>query len=152
SGMATATVASPAAATNSLKVDAGFDSATGNVPAIVVSGNTGQGATQMESAHLFDNGTVVLDTSATTGTNTIVVSSAVPLGHNNTNLTLKTTNDANGSVTVNAGLAVSGTLDVESPTVSLNAPLSPGTVMGTATTVNVAAPGRIQDGVDVSAS
>jgi hypothetical protein len=153
SGMARVTIASPVAAANSLTVDGGFDSATGLIPAIVVSGTTGLGPTNVEAAHLWNNGTVVLDTSAITGPNSITVSSAVPLGHNNSNLTLITTNDANGSVTANFALAVSGALTIQSPTVYLYADLSAASITGTATNAFVqSTSAQIQDGIDISAS
>ena len=154
SGFANVTVASPANAANALVLDAGFDSASGGThPAIVVTGNTGLGMTGIESAHLWNNTNVFIDTGATTGagTNTITVNSAIALGHLNTNLTLTT--NSNGSVSVNAALAVSGTLAVNSPTVNLNANLAATTLTGTAATVTVQSnAAQIQDGVNVAAS
>src|SRR6185369_4504378 len=135
SGMASATVVSPANSSNALVLNAGVDSSTGTHPAIIVSGTTG--AVGIESAQLFNNTNVFVDTSATSGAgaNTVTVSGPLSLGLNNTNLTLKT--NANGSVTVNAGAAVAGTLSVLSPTANLNADLSGVALTGTATTVNV---------------
>jgi nitrous oxidase accessory protein NosD len=160
SGMASASVVSPANPTNTMVLDAGFDSATGTFPAIVVSGNTGL-VLGFESAHLFNNTNVFLDTSATTGgpgSNTITVSTAIGGAgnlHGNTNLTLTT--NANGSVTVDASLTITGALAVNSPTANLNANLSALTITGTATTVNVTDPvganvGQIQDGINVAAA
>ena len=67
SGFTNVTIASAANATNSLTLDSGFDSATGTIPAIVVSGNTGLGMTAIETAHVWNNTNLVIDTSATTG-------------------------------------------------------------------------------------
>lgn len=151
SGFVNAMVVSPANAANALQLQAGFDSATGTIPAIVVTGNTGLPPTGIEAAHLFNNTNVLIDTSATVGAgaNTITVSAPILLGHNNANLTLKTS--AAGSVTVDSALALSGALSIDSPTVSLNAAVTAASLSGTATTTQVSAPGRIQQGVDVSA-
>lgn len=151
SGFGSVTVASPANGANALALAAGFDFATGLIPAIVVTGDTGEGMTGIEQAHLFNNGSVTLDTSATTGAgaNTITVGGPIALGHANTNLTLVT--NANGQVLVNESLAVGGTLDVQSPLVQLAADVTAGTLTGNASVVNVGAPGSIQDGVKIAA-
>src|SRR5262249_6659478 len=98
--------------------------------------------------------TVIVDTSATTGPNTITVASAIGLGHGNTNLTIITSNDANGSFSANATLAVSGTITVTAPTVFLNAKMNSGTLTGSATKVTVddAPSGSINDAVAISSA
>ena len=76
SGFTTVTVASPANAANALVLNAGFDSATGNTHRrLWFPATTGLGMTGIESAHLWNDTNVIVDTSATTGSgsNTITV-------------------------------------------------------------------------------
>ncbi len=151
SGMSTVTIASPANTTNSLQLDAGFDFATGTIPAIVVTGNTGIGMTGIEEAHLWDDTNVVIDTSATTGSgaNTITVGSAIGTAPLVTNLTLTT--NANGKVVFNADPKPSGTVTVNSPTLDLNADITiSGKDTSAVTTYNVAGAGKIQDAIDLA--
>ncbi|APZ90438.1 Calx-beta domain-containing protein [Fuerstiella marisgermanici] len=157
-GMANVTITSPANAANAMVLNAGFDDATGAIPAIVVSGNTGLGGTMIEAAHLWNNTNVTIDTSATTisGADSITVASALTNAHANTNLTLQTT--ADGTVDIDAAVTVTGTLAVNAATVTLNDDLTATSgISGTADTVNVngaasAASGSVQDGLDVAAN
>lgn len=87
SGMLLATLSLPGA-DDVVTLTNGFDSATGLVPAIVVTGTSG-GVT-FETAHLFGNTTVVIDTaSIIDGDDTITVASA-DNAHGNVNLTINT--------------------------------------------------------------
>ncbi len=152
SGMGTVTIASPANASNTLQLDAGFDFATGTFPAIVVSGNTGLGMTGIEEAHVWDNTNLIIDTSATTGgANEVIVNTAIGAGHLNTNITLKT--NAQGEVTFDADvLADGGTVTIDAPTVNLNADIVVAGKVTTAavTTFNVSGSGKIQDAIDLA--
>lgn len=151
-GMATATVLSPLNSVNSLVLAAGVDAATGAHPAIVVSGSTGPAGLSIETARLFDNASVVVDTSATTGLgqNSIAVSGVIALGHNNTNLMLKTS--ASGAVSIDGNLAIAGLLSVASSTANINADVSAAAVGGAATNVHVSPAAQIQDGASVAAN
>ncbi|MCX7185434.1 MAG: autotransporter-associated beta strand repeat-containing protein [Nitrosospira sp.] len=83
----------------------------------------------------------------TAGTGSIVFDGAIGGGTSLGALTVSAQN-----VTVNGTVTASGTTTLNAATVNLNANVT-NTVTGTvATTVNVTAPGQIQDGIDVAAS
>jgi hypothetical protein len=147
SGMASVTVMSPANAANALALDAGFDSATGLIPAIVVSGNTGLGMTQIESAHLWSNGGVIIDTTATTsgGANTITINSAISTAHGNGTITLNTNGD--GEVIFDADLLSTGAITINTAKVTLNADVTTAGKTANTAEFDVNSPGVINDAI-----
>ncbi|MDA1013622.1 MAG: hypothetical protein O3A00_04110 [Planctomycetota bacterium] len=104
SGFLSVTLAPPGA-NDLITVANGFDDATGAVPALIVSGTCGGVAFQQ--AHLFNNTTIVITTTATDGVDTINITTA-DNAHANTNLTINTGSGAdtvniNGNVTLPSG-------------------------------------------------
>ncbi len=150
-GGASVAVTSPANASNALLLNAGTLDGSPSTQAIVVTGNTGLTLTQIESAHLNGNTSVTIDTSATAGagTNTITVASALTNAHANNNLTLKT--NSNGSVAINAAVTVSGSLVIDSSTVTLSGKLTATSLSGTAMNITVNPGGSIADAVAIAA-
>ncbi len=147
--MLSAVVATPVNSSNLLWVDAGFDSESGAIPAVVVSGTTGSSAIGIESAHLWNNGSVVVDTSNTTGAgaNSVTVRSTLLLGHQNANLTLKTT--ASGQVMLDADVSLTGTLAIDSPNVTFGGQIAAASITSTATGVTVVDGGTLQDAINL---
>ena len=94
-----------------VNVDNGFDTTFGTTPALVLSGSSGGVA--FESLHVWDNGTVVIDTTFDDGNDLVTVNSADNV-HQNTNLTIVTGVGTDTVVlgTGTHGIAVSGTVTV----------------------------------------
>ena len=113
SGFATATFAPPGT-DDLLTVTAGFDSATGTIPALVVGGTTG--GIPVEILHAFNNVTLVIDTTSIDGNDTLTVSSANN-AHANANLQLTTGSgtdliDITGPAVTTGNQVYSGPTDV----------------------------------------
>lgn len=117
----------------------------GITPALKISGSSG--GVSFEDARVRGS-TIVIDTTAVAGADRITISSAAG-SHANTSLRIATGVEAGDVVTVNGTATFSGTVTIDCPTVNLSAPIT-NRVAGTATTVNVASPGRIQDGIDAA--
>ncbi|QDU31658.1 Hemolysin, chromosomal [Anatilimnocola aggregata] len=117
SGMAVATLATPAASTNdALTITNGKDSATGTIDALVVTGTTGLTATLIESGHFFNNDLLVIDTTANDGDDSVIVTSADNL-HANARLQIETGTGTDfvrvdGNVRF-TGDALAATVDIE---------------------------------------
>ncbi|QEL20278.1 FG-GAP-like repeat-containing protein [Limnoglobus roseus] len=158
SGMATASLATlpppatPLAANNVFTIANGFDlTGPGTTPAIVVSGTTA--GNPIESVAFFNNMTVIIDTSGIAASaDTFTVSGANGTAAGITNLTLNTGANSGDAITVNGTTTFSGTTTLNAPTINLNANVTNAITGTTATTVNVTAPGQIQDGVNVAAT
>src|SRR5262249_19630940 len=97
------------------------------------------------------NSAIVIDTvtGGSDGNDTITITSANN-AHGNTSL-LVSTGTGTDSLTVSGTATFAGTLTANVATVNLNADVT-NPITGTASTVNVAAPGQIQDGIAVATS
>ena len=98
----------------------GFDVATGTVPALVVTGKSGGVA--IEAAHLFNNTTATIDTTAVDGADTITVTSA-DNAHKNVNLIINT-GTGGDSLTVNGKVAATGDIKFSSNGMTINADIT----------------------------
>lgn len=96
-GMAAATVITPNA-TNLLTVTDGFDFATGVIPALLVAGTTGGVA--IETAALWNNALVSVDTTTVAGADNVSVNSS-SASHNNAVL-IVTTGDGTDQLTIDS--------------------------------------------------
>ena len=114
-GMLTATVVFPSAI-DDIDLDDGMDSSA-STAAVVVSGTSG--GVPFETAHLFGNTNVVIDTSTVDGADMVDVNSADMAAAGNTNLTIQTGSDTD-VVNVNGAvvLPVDGILLIESETIN----------------------------------
>jgi hypothetical protein len=144
----------PVTGTNDIwNVANGFDSNTNTIPALVVTGTSG--GTPIEGVHLWNNATVVLDTTTVAGTDNITVASGNN-AHNNTNLTIITGAQAGDIVNFNGVLTLAGNLvlDTSAGTANVNADIVAASISGNVPVVNVddAPSGQIQDGVDLAAA
>ena len=147
SGFGSVTTSMPALATNHVVIGQGSDTLSGTpVGMEIVS------AAANSISHYFNNASVSVDLSSTTGINDFTVSGDPGLVSGNTNITLKTSSVAGGSVTFASGMTLAGKLNIISPTVNLKALLSAAVLAGNATTVNVAAPGSITQAITISAA
>ena len=104
-GFATATITLPGA-DDVLTVSNSFDAATGLVPALRVAGTSG--GVDIEDARFFGNATVVVDTSAVDGNDSVTINSA-DNAHDNTNLQVITGAGAD-TIAVIGAVAVTGDL------------------------------------------
>ena len=136
----TATQVMPAVAFSVIALTPGVDAINGATPAWTVS-SLSLGTT----THFFNNGTVVVDSSATTGSDSITIGGIITAAANNANLTLKTS--AAGSVTVNSAPSLASTFTVNSPTLNLNAPILAPILTGTVQTAYVAGVAQIQQAI-----
>lgn len=116
SGMMLASVTLPSGA-DLVDVANGFDDATGAIPALVVTGTSGGVA--FESAHLFDNVTVNIDTTSTDGADTVTITSA-DNAHKNVNLIINT-GTGGDSLTVKGGMLAAGDIKLTSNALAIDA-------------------------------
>ncbi len=106
SGMITATMTYPNSG-NIVNVANGFDSLTGTIPALVVTGTSGGKA--FIPVSFWDNTNLVLDTSQVAGTDKVTVASANN-AHDNTNLTITTGNQSTDTISFTGPATVTGVL------------------------------------------
>ena len=126
SGMAVATLATPAANGNdALIVTNGLDSMTAMIPALVVTGTTGLAPTNIESGHFFNNDLLVINTIANDGNDTVTITSASN-AHANDRLKIET-GAGTDSVTINGdatftgdALAATADIEIDSQSIILN--------------------------------
>ncbi|MCO6458330.1 MAG: Ig-like domain-containing protein [Pirellulaceae bacterium] len=103
-------------------VNQGFDATTGTQPALVLSGTSGGVA--FEALHAWNNGTLVVDTTAIDGDDSVLLAGAAN-AHGNTNLIVRT-GAGNDLLTVSAAVTFAGDVSLASPDILLNGTLSAG--------------------------
>jgi len=102
----------------------------------------------IESAHFFGNTAVVIDTND--GDDDVTVA-GIGAAAANANLTIGAGAEAADVIAVNGTATMSGTATLEAAMINLNANVTNAVTGSTASVVNVAAPGQVQDGIDVAA-
>lgn len=94
---------------------------------------------------------ITVDTTFAAGTDEVTIVSASN-AHNNTALTISTGAESGDVIAVNGTTMMGGTCALNAKTIHLNADITSPVEGALATTVSVAAPGQIQDGIGVAAS
>ncbi|OWK45591.1 putative autotransporter protein [Fimbriiglobus ruber] len=121
SNLLAATVTLPGA-DDVVTVADGFDAATGKIPALVVTGTSG--GVNIESAHLSNNTTVTIDTTAIDGNDAVTIASA-DNAHGNHNLVINT-GAGTDAVTVAGAATFAGDVSIQSQSIAVNALLTAG--------------------------
>jgi parallel beta-helix repeat protein len=119
----------------------------GVTPATVISGTSG--GVGFENARAR-NCSITINTTGVAGTDTITLTS-MDNAHLNSSLAVTTGVEAGDSISVNGTITVSGTTTLNATAVALNANVTNGVTGSVATAVTVAAPGQIQDAIDLAA-
>jgi hypothetical protein len=113
------------------------------------------GASDFEAVYLYNVGTLTVDTPAASD-DTVEIAGVNFAAASVANFTLNTGSDGTDAVTLDTGATTLGgtfqLLTSASSTVHLGQAVSAGTITGNAATVDVAAPGQIQVGVDLAVS
>ena len=120
----------------------------GTTPALKISGKSG--GVDFENARVRGSA-IVIDTTTVLGTDDIKIISA-DNAHTNTSLQITTGSETGDMITVTGTATFSGPVTLDAKTVNLAANVTNTVTGATATVVNVAAPGQIQDGIDVAGS
>ena len=147
SNMATATLTLPGAA-DVVNMDNGFDAASGTIPALVLTGtsDSGSGPVAFESLHAWNNGTLVIDTTASDGDDALTINSA-DSPHGNVNLQIDTgTGTAAETLTVAGRAVFAGNVTIDTVHVNFT---SGGEILavGPSSTLAITAGGAIQETV-----
>ncbi len=142
----TVTVNTGAGTADLLTVENSVHTFDGTTPALKISGTAN--ATPIEAAYVSGAAVFILTND---GTDSVTVTSA-DNAHGNTSLNINAGTDTGDAITINGTTTVSGTTTLNAPTINLNANVTNAVTGATATTVNVASPGQIQDGINVAAS
>ncbi|MEC5126218.1 Calx-beta domain-containing protein, partial [Verrucomicrobiales bacterium BCK34] len=110
---------SPGGTDDVLAIAEGFDSLTGLIPALVISGTTDGNA--IEAAHIWNTADVIIDTSAAPdGSDSISINGGTANAHGIANLTVITGNTGSDTVTLTGDTTLSGDVSIQSRFIELD--------------------------------
>nr|WP_160163542.1 autotransporter-associated beta strand repeat-containing protein [Pirellula staleyi] len=113
---------STAAANDIVTLSSGTDSATGTIPAIVLTGSSG--GVPFEQLHVWNVGTLTVDTTLVDGNDTVTVSTGTATTHNVVNLQIENGAAGTDTTTVSTASTFTGNVLIHSQTIAVNATLT----------------------------